>query len=234
MVRDCEGRQLSTTAELVTLVRDQMGEDSTTATQITDAQILKFLNKKMAEICADSEMLPSTFTTSTVESRQLYNVPTEYISIQGIQIYRTTGTNQKEWLEKCDIDELDPTFSTGNPRRWANWGANLSGDNSPVFCLDPIPDASGTSDLIVHCYQLPKTMVSGGQAPEVRQRWQYACVDGATAEALLRVAGGDGTLLSLADRWEVKWREAKKAAIEWAMLDLYAPRPARDTMGYRW
>lgn len=224
---------MSTTAELVTLVRDQIGEDSTTATQVTDAQILKFLNKKMAELCADAELLPSTFTTSTVASQQLYNVPPEYISIQGIQIYRTAaGDNQQEWLEKCDIDDLDPRFPTGNPARWANWGANLSGDNSPVFCLDPIPATSGTSDLIVHCYQYPKTMVSGGQAPEVRLRWQNACVDGATAEIFLRLASGDGTLLAMSDRWEQKWQVAKKAAVEWAMLDLYSPRPAKDTMGY--
>lgn len=221
-----------TTAEMVTLTRDQVGEDSTTATQVSDPQILKFLNKKMAELCADSEMLPSTFTTSTVASQQLYNVPAEYISIQGIQIYRTTGDQQQEWLTKVDIDDLDPTFATGSPMKWANWGANLSGDNSPVFCLDPIPLASGTSDLIVHCYQYPKTMVSGGQAPEVRLRWQYACVDGATADVFMRLASGDGTLLAMVDRWEQKWQMAKKAAVEWAMLDLYSPRPARDTMGY--
>jgi hypothetical protein len=221
-----------TTAEMVTLTRDQIGEDSTTATQITDAQILKFLNKKMAELCADAELLPSTFTTSTVAGQQLYNVPPEYISIQAIQIYRTTGDSQKEWLTRVDIDDLDPALATGTPFQWANWGANLSGDNSPVFCLDPIPLASGTSDLIVHCYQYPKTMVSGGQAPEVRLRWQYACVDGATADAFLRLASGDGTLLAMCDRWTLKWNEAKKAAVEWAMLDLYSPRPAKNTMGY--
>jgi hypothetical protein len=75
-------------------------------------------------------------------------------------------------------------------------------------------------------------MVSGGQAPEVRLRWQNACVDGATAEIFLRLSSGDGTLLAIADRWEAKWRDAKKAAVEWAMLDLYSPSPARDTMGY--
>lgn len=225
-----------TTAELVTLTRDQVGEDSTTATQVTDAQILKFLNKKMAELCADAELLPSTFTTSTVASQQLYNVPPEYISIEAIQIYRTSGNNQKEWLTRVDIDDLDPAFTTGIPFQWANWGANLSGDNSPVFALDPIPDTSGTSDLIVHCYQYPKTMVSGGQAPEVRLRWQYACVDGATADVFLRLASGDGTLLAMHDRWNARWQEAKKNAIEWAMTDLYSPRPAKDTMGYgrRW
>jgi len=221
-----------TTAQMVTMVRDHVGEDSTTATQVTDAQILKFLNKRLTTICVDSEFLPSTFTTSTVASQQLYNVPPEYVSVQAIQIYRTTGDQQQEWLTKCDIDDLDPTFSEGTPFRWANWGANLSGDNSPVFCLDPIPDASGTNDLIVHCYQMPKELVSGGQGPEVRARWQYACIEGATADVFLRLASGDGTLLAMVDRFEAKWQESKKAAQEWAMLDLYTPRPAKDTMGY--
>lgn len=225
-----------TTAEMVTLVRDQVGEDSTTATQVTDAQILKFLNKKMVELCDDAELVPSTFTTSTVASQQLYNVPTEYVSIKGIQIYRTSGDNQKEWLTRCEIDDLDPAMGTGSPLQWANWGANLSGDNSPIFALDPIPSTSGSSDLIVHCFQLPKTMVSGGQGPEVRLRWQYACVDGATADIYLRLAAGDGTLLALADRYEAKWRESKAAALDRVATDVFSPRPAKDTMGYgrRW
>src|SRR5689334_5174744 len=117
-----------TTAQMVTMVRDHFGEDSTAATQVTDAQILKFLNKRLTEICVDSEFLPSTFTTSTVINQQLYNVPPEYVSIQGIQIYRTTGNMQQQWLDHVEITDLDATFSTGQPVRWANWGANLSGD----------------------------------------------------------------------------------------------------------
>ena len=221
-----------TTAEMVTAVRDHFGEDSTTATQVSDAQILRFLNQKQKELCADTDVLVTTFTTSTVASQQLYNVPPEYTSIRAIQIYRTTGDKQQQWLARVEIGDLDASFSEGMPDSWANWGANLSGDNSPVFCLDPIPSASGTSDLIVHCRQLPKTMVSGGQAPEVRERGQIACVHGTLAAIYLRLSAGDRALIPLADRYEAKWERDKKLIEEEANYEAASPRPSRDTMGY--
>ena len=221
-----------TTAEMVTLVRDKFGEDSTSATQITDAQILKFLNEKQTELCSLSDISATTFTTSTVASQQVYNVPPEYTRIKGIQIYRTSGNLQKQWLKRVEVTDLDPSFQEGSPYQWATWGANLSGDNTPVFLLDPIPDASGTSDLIVHCRQLPKTMVSAGQGPEVRLEWQYVVVDGAVAEVYMRLASGDPSLIRLADRKVAKWEAGKRDAMERASLENAAPRPAQNTRGY--
>lgn len=223
-----------TTAEMITLVRTRMGEDSTTATQVTDAQILAFLNERMAELCADTNVLVSGWTASTVLNQQQYSVPAEYTSVEAIQIYRTTGDNKKVWLKKDPLIAINPDRRTGSPDRFAVWGLNVSGDNSPAFWLDPIPDANGSSDLVCYGRQLPKTMVSGGQGPEVRLRWQYLVVDGALELVYLRMAEGSPTVLALADRMHNLWEAGKGEAREYITLDIYSPGEARDTMGYCW
>jgi len=221
-----------TTAELITLTRDRFGEDSTTATQVTNAQILSFLNESQVELCADSDVLVSCWTASTVNAQQQYSVPPEYTSVESIHLYRTTGTQSQIWLDKVGIDELDPRKATGNPTKFALWGLNVSGDNSPAFWLDPIPNSSGTEDLECYGRQLPKTMVSGGQAPEVRARWQYALSNGAIRLIYLRMAMGDPTFLPLADRAAAIWANDKAEAKQQVFVDIYRARQAKDTMGY--
>jgi len=219
-----------TTAEMMTAVRDHFGEDSTTATQVSPTQILAFLNRAQVELCADSNVLVSGWTTSTVAAQQMYTVPPEYTSVEDMKIYQTNGT--KIWLLKTELSSTDPTLTQGVPCRFAVWGANSSGDNSLVFLLDPIPSTSGSSDLVCYGRQLPKTMVSGGQGPEVRLRWQYAVVNGAVAMVYARLAAGDTSLIPLLDRAEAKWKADKAEAESQVYVDLKAPQSIRDTMGY--
>lgn len=211
-----------------------MGEDSTTATQVTDAQILAMLNKRMAELCADTNVLASAWTASTVQNQQQYSVPSEYTSVEAVAIYETSGNNQKQWLAKVSITDLDGARGTGFPCQFAVWGLNVSGDNSPAFWLDPIPNTNGSSNLYCYGRQLPKTMVSGGQGPEVRLRWQYAVVDGALVDIYRRFSEGSSESLALSDRYASAWAAHKQEAKLYIVIDNYAPGEARDTMGYGW
>lgn len=221
---------MSTTAELVTLVRDRFGEDSTTATQITDAQILKFLNSRQVELCADSNCLVSGWIASTVNAQQRYSVPAEYLSVEDIQFFN--ATYGKYWLDKGPLRSLDATQGVGAPVKFSVWGANVSGDNSPTFFLDPIPNFSGTNDLICYGRQLPKTMVSGGQGPEVRQAEQYVTVLGAVAEVYARLAASDVSLIPLMDRAEAKWQRAKTETQRRYEIEYRTPVGPIDSMRY--
>jgi hypothetical protein len=224
---------VSTTAELVTKVRLAFGEDSTSATQVSDVQIVSFLNDRQMEICADTNILVSAWTGSCVVGQREYSVPAEYLTTEAIQLYRTTGDRAQWWLTRVQLEDLDARRGSGSPRKFATWGLNVSGDNSPAFFVDPIPDAnSAANDLICYGRQLPKTMVSGGQGPEIRQRWQNALVMGAAADVCMRLAPGDSQSIALADRYEAKWRAAKQEAESQNTQDLYKAMAARDTMGY--
>lgn len=217
---------------MVTQCRTQMGEDSTIATAVTDAQILIFLNKRMSELCSETNVLVSGWTTSTILGQQQYSVPPEYTTVEAIQIYRTTGDQAKWFLAKRALVELDPGRATGTPVKFAVWGLNVSGDNSPAFWLDPIPSVDGTNDLICYGRQRAKAMVSGGQGPEVREPWQYAVVDGACASIYLRLSEGSRESFALAQRYMEIWENHKREAKLYITLDLYSPGMPRDNMGY--
>jgi len=221
-----------TAAQMITYVRDRFGEDSTSATQVSDAQILKFLNHRMSELGADAWMLPSGWTASTVSGQQQYSVPPEYTNVESISLYDATAPNNRYWLTKCEIEDIDATRPPGNPIRFAVWGLNVSGDNSPAFWLDPIPNYSGSSNLTCYGYQTVKDMVSGGQGPEVRLRWQYAAVTGALALVYYRLAEGSLDCLALGDRAEAQWQREKSEAMKQSQSDIRALGPPKDVMGY--
>jgi hypothetical protein len=227
---------------MVTSVRDLMGEDSTTATQVTSAQILNFLNNRMAELCADTDANVSAWYTTTVSGQSDYSVPPEYTGVEKIQF--CDEVMGKQWLTKCEVEDLDPALPPGAPHQFAVWGANVSGDHQTIFILDHIPDftATLTAEMPVgnlQCFgrQYAKTMVSGGQGPEVDLREQWTVVYGAVASCFLRFAEGSPACLALADRWEAKWERGKKEAMNRVAVDVRSPRRAVDTMGYsrgRW
>lgn len=219
-----------TTAEMITAVRDLMGEDSVTATQVSTAQILSFLNARSLELCADSNALVSAWTTSTVNGQSDYSVPVEYVTIE--KLILRSATKGYFVLNKVEIEDLDPVRGPGTPQQFAVWGANVSGDNSPIFILDPTPNFSGSSDLECWGRQYPKTLVSGGQGPEYRLREQWTVIYGAVASCFLRFAEGSPTCLGLADRYEAKWEAGKKQADYRIEVDVRSPRRAVDNMSY--
>lgn len=120
-------------------------------------------------------------------------------------LFRTTLDNAKRILPLRPIVERDPAHPTGTPQRAFIHGANVSGDNSYVVILEPIPDTSGTNDLEVWGKQLPKTMVSGGQNPEVAPQWHDGMVHFAAARAYERLSNAGPHYAALADREFKLW-----------------------------
>jgi len=230
-----------TTAEMMTAVRDLMGEDSITATQASPTQILNFLNARMAELCTDTDANVSAWYTTTVSGQSDYSVPPEYTGVE--KILFCDDTYGKQWLTKAEVEDLDPALSGGPPNQFAVWGANVSGDHRSIFILDPIPnfaaDVPATIPGNLQCFgrQYAKTMISGGQGPEVDLREQWTVVYGAVAFCYLRFAEGSPTCLQLADRYTAMWEKGKKEAMNRVAVDIRSPRRAVDSAGYargRW
>lgn len=222
-----------TTAELITQTRTRFGEDSTTATQVTDAQILSFLNVAQREMAAQSDILLTCATTSTVAGQGEYSVPGDYNKVQAVFLYRTTGDLAKLNLYPIGVLDKDPAKAQGTPRFYYVWGLNVSGVNSFTIGLNPIPSVSGTSDLEIFYRQIPATMVSGGQAPEVPVQFQDGLPDGALMQIYERFAAGDSGYMAMADRARSRWGSwIARASSHVSPLTLDRPSMPRDTMGY--
>ena len=216
------------------VVRSMWGQTAANAGGVSDLEIVLFLNMCQTEICADSDISASAWTASTVAGQQQYSVPPEYSSVEAIQLYQATGPMAQYWLRKVDITDMDPRLAPGMPLRFALWGLNVSGSNARAFWLDPVPTAATVIANDLRCFgrQVPLTMVSGGQGPEVELRWQQAVCRGALSMVYSRLAGTKREYFALADRAEAKWASDKDEAKLQKLIDTYKPGMARNTMGY--
>lgn len=140
---------------------------------VSDAAILRFLNEGQRKLCFEGGILVSCWTTSTVASQEEYSVPSDFVRIRSVFINNTT-TGHKVKLTPIRMEQRDPMQNMGNPLFYYVWGLNVSSNNQPTICLNPIPSSSGTSDLHIYGHQIPAAMVNGGQAPEVMFHWQDA------------------------------------------------------------
>ena len=180
-----------------------MGVD--TAGFVTDTQIVAWLNTAQRELCTQGRILLSQWTGATVSGQSDYSVPSDYLEIMACFLYRTTGDMAKRLLPLRPIVERDPAHPTGTPQRAFIHGANVSGNNSFIVILEPIPDFSGTADLEIWGKQLPKTMVSGAQDPEVATQWQDGMVHFAASRCYERLSNAGPHYASLADREFQLW-----------------------------
>jgi hypothetical protein len=193
---------------------------------VTDTQIVRLLNIAQRKLCSKSRLMRTCHTASTVADQQEYSVPTDFFSVEGVRWTDTTGA--KMWLTPIKIRQLSD--ESGDPCKYAEWGLNVSGANSPAIWLDPIPDASGSSDLEIFIKAMPLTMVSGGQAPEVPVAWQDSLIPYACWKVYQR-RGREWVQMAMAAKQE--WMEWLREAERWsATIQTDVPHRTNDTAGY--
>lgn len=176
-----------------------MGED--TAAKVSDAAMIRWLNIAQRNLCAEGNILISAWTASTVASQETYTVPSDFLRVLAVFIYNTT-TGAKRKLRAIDLQSRDPQKQTGNPAYYYVGGINVSGVNSYMLGLNPIPASSGSSDLELYGRQQPLTMVSGGQAPEIMTPWQDYLIAYAANRCYTRRGPQWG---QMADRMWAEW-----------------------------
>lgn len=190
--------------------------------------VVRWLNEAQRRICWEGGVLVSRWTASTVASQEAYSVPSDWIKVRSVFIYNTT-TNVKRKLIPIRMEQRDPRQTTGTPLYYYSWGLNVSSNNSPTVELNPIPDTSGSSDLIMFGQQIGADMVSGGQAPEVMYQWQDALSCYAAMRWYERIPGRRADKLDAAAEWQ-DWVNKAKAFKNPMGID--TPTSINDDMGY--
>ncbi len=191
--------------------------------------MIRWLNIAQRNLCAEGDLMMSSWTTSTVANQEEYSVPTDFLHVSAIFIYNTTS-GAKRKLKPMDIQQRDAGQRTGTPLYYTVWGRNVSGVNSYTLVLNPIPDSSGVNDLVMYGRQQPLTMVAGGQAPEIMTPWQdYLIAYAAWASYMRR--GPEWQ--PMADRMWMIWERGLKKAQSWVnpLMDDF-PTTITDVMGY--
>ena len=196
----------------------------------SDAQIVQLLNEGQIKLCMESYLLLTCATSSTVASQEAYSVPSDFIKIEAVFIYNTT-TGNKRRLKCIDLMKRDAAQNTGDPLYYYQSGLNVSGANSDTVNLQPIPSTSGSSDLHIYFRQRPLTMVSGGQAPEIPEHFQYALPCYAAWKLFQR--DQSPISLGLANQYRAEWQEWVESARAFRNpLTLDQPTQIDDAMGY--
>lgn len=218
---------MASTADLVTACRDLIGED--TAAKVTDAQFVRWLNMAQRNLCAEGNILISAWTASTVASQETYTVPSDFLRVLSVFIYNTT-TGTKRKLRAIDLQSRDASKQTGTPAFYYVGGINVSGVNSYMLGLNPIPATTGSSDLELYGRQQPLTMVSGGQAPEIMTPWQDYLIAYAANRCYTRRGPAWG---QMADRMWAEWERGIEKAKEFKnpLMEDW-PTQIADAAGY--
>jgi hypothetical protein len=180
-------------------------------------------------LCAEGNILISGWTASTVASQETYTVPSDFLRVLSVSIYNTTS-GHKAKLRPIDIQMRDPSAQTGNPAFYYVTGINVSGVNSYAIGLNPVPSASGSSDLVMRGRQQPLTMVTGGQAPEIMTPWQDYLIAYCANRVYMRRGPHYATM---ADRMWAEWERgiAKAKEFKNPLMEDW-PTTVPDVMGY--
>lgn len=128
-----------TAQNIIDRLKRQFGDES--GAQVTDSDIINWINAGQVEINSRNRIIKGTATTPTVIGTRQYTFPTPRI----LEIERLYYDGKPlEWMNyeeaNAYIVKNDPTFIlTGTPYLWYEWGPNLT--------VHPTPDAVGTLSL---------------------------------------------------------------------------------------
>jgi len=193
--------------------------------------MVRWLNIAQRNLCAEGNIMISSWTASTVASQETYTVPSDFLRVLAVFIYNTT-TGVKRKLRPIDIQSRDPSKQTGSPAYYYVGGINVSSVNSYMLGLNPIPSTSGSSDLELYGRQQPLTMVTAGQAPEIMTPWQDYLVAYCANRCYIRRGP---SWAGQADRMWAEWERgiAKAKEFKNPMMEDW-PTTIADAAGYGW
>lgn len=141
-----------TAQNVIDRVKRQFGDES--GAQVTDADIISWINSGQQEINRQQRIIKNTATTPTVIGTRVYTFPTPRIMHIELLKYNGRPLDYMAFNEAQEYITLnDPTnIQTGSPVYWWEWGGQLE--------LYPTPDAVGTLTLYYIEYPAEITLSS--------------------------------------------------------------------------
>lgn len=157
--------------EIKTRVKRQFGDES--GVQITNADILRWINDGQLEIVRKTECLEGLATTVTTVEDESYSVPTEFIRIERV----TYDGNRLQEITMEKLDELYPNRDSsdvsGEPEYYYLWSRNI--------WLYPAP--SSAKSLAIYYIKIPNELSADEEDPEIPVTFHNAIVRYCLAQA---------------------------------------------------
>jgi hypothetical protein len=135
--------------EIADYVKRQFGDES--GVQVTDADIIRWINTSAREIAKQKEPLKSISTANLVVNQAQYTWPDNILQVQALKVNNRILKHMSFQEAEQYIFEQDPDgTSSGQPTVWYEYGGQ--------FFLYPKPDKSATSGIQIFFIPAP-TMI---------------------------------------------------------------------------
>ena len=142
--------------------------------QVTDAEMMVWINQAMREVAVDNELLQMSATSNTVVGTANYVLPADILKLHSV---------------KYDNEKL-PVYSRKDAEEHANLTSTTNG--TPGFCyvwagsLYLVPPPSAIKALIIDYIRQPTDVTAVGNTPELPLQYHNRLIDFCLAQAYLQ------------------------------------------------
>src|SRR5574339_1322631 len=137
--------------DVLEYVKRQFGDEA--AVQITEADVIRWINSGQEEIFRRSEPIKTTSTADIVAGQSVYAFPADVMRVQtllfnGVPLRQLSSQEAEEYI----LDEDPQRTASGSAIIWYEWGG--------TFTVYPTPDQNATGGLTIQYIRKPVRILS--------------------------------------------------------------------------
>lgn len=164
-----------TVLDVKTRVKRKFGDEA--GVQLTDADILRFINDAQRKIASRNDsVLEKTATANSVIGQQEYTLPTDLLKFKSMSYKGSTGTSY-QIMQGYSLNELNMYIS--------DWDASTSNSGVPIiyaihagkFVVYPIPNEAVTSAFKLYYCRKPNDMALDTDVLDLPELYHGTIVD---------------------------------------------------------
>lgn len=162
-------------SEIATRVKRQFGDEA--GAQITDDDIIRWVNDAQREIAINNQLLQVRATADIVANKRDYNIPQDILRMHSVKYNGRTlsGLTIQEADELVSTHDDSTVMPSGEPTNFWVW-AN-------VITLYPTPSGNESAGLMLYYTRTPQEVVATTDTPELPVQYHNKIVDYCIAQA---------------------------------------------------
>lgn len=158
-------------SEIAVRVKRQFGDEA--GAQISDADIIRWINDAQVDIAINNNLLQVTATTANTVGQQKFTLPTDLLTLRSVR-YKNKKLIGYSMEEAESLISADST-ERGVPIMYWMYANQLY--------LWPTPEVEGTDDLSLYYTRQPITIAVASETPELPTQYHPRLVEYCIAQA---------------------------------------------------
>lgn len=156
--------------EIALRVKRIFGDEA--GAQITDADIIRWVNDAQREIAYNNDLLQTTATTAVVPGQDQYTLPPDVLNLRSV---RFQGKKLVFMTPEEATQHGSDSKTTGVPTHYSLWARNLD--------LFPTPTTADADDLQLYYTRQPAAVGGTADTPELPLQYHNRIVEYCLAQA---------------------------------------------------